>query len=795
MTTAKLPSFTALALIIALPACGAATAGGEVQAQAAEGKAGGSAPLPPGAGGGGNLLPNGTFDDGSSLPWTTSFTAPGDGKANVENGELCVEVTNKGSNNWDAQFRHREMVIKKDHVYTVKFKARASVPVKARPKVGMSGPPYGEYWSSTINVVETPQQYVGRFRMNEKDDPTAELAFHIGGNLGAASAPFKICVDDVELLDPDFKPPPRQAAAPVPAVRVNQVGFLPGYAKGATLKHASRAPVEWELVSRDGKVVASGKTTVQGEDKDSGEHLHVIDFSSFTTPGKSYVVRVGQDKSHPFDISPDVYKALKYEALAYFYHNRSGTPIVMPYAGQKQWARPAGHLSDKAVPCGSDAGCNYSLDVTGGWYDAGDHGKYVVNGGISVWTLLNQWERATHLHGNAAAFGDGKLNIPENKNKVPDILDEARWNIEFMLKMQVPAGKPRAGMVHHKIHDVEWSALGLAPHEAKLKRHLRPPSTAATLNLAAVAAQCARLYKAYDAPFAARCLTAAETAWNAAKANPSVYAPAADKTGGGPYDDKDVTDEFYWAAAELFITTGKPEYKDYVVRSPYYKRFPMLMGGAGGGAASSMTWQTVQALGTISLAVAPSGFDEAKVEALRGQILAAADGFLAIIAKQGYRTPINGGAAGKYPWGSNSVVLNNMIVLGLAHDFSGKPKYVNGLIQGMDYLLGRNPLAKSYVTGYGELPLENPHHRFWSYQANAKYPKAPPGIVSGGPNSGLEDPYAQAAGLKGCPPQKCFIDHIEAWSVNEITINWNAPFAWTVAYLDEKAHPAGVAGK
>jgi len=115
------------------------------------------------------------------------------------------------------------------------------------------------------------------------------------------------------------------------------------------------------------------------------------------------------------------------------------------------------------------------------------------------------------------------------------------------------------------------------------------------------------------------------------------------------------------------------------------------------------------------------------------------------------------------------------------------------VILGMDYLLGRNALSQSYVSGYGENPLLNPHHRFWAKQADARFPEVPPGAVSGGPNSGLQDPYVQAAGLKGCAPQKCFIDHIEAWSVNEITINWNAPFAWVTGYLDEqgpKAKPA-----
>lgn len=740
---------------------------------------------PPAATGGDSLVKNGDFEEGSSLPWTTSFTAPGDGKADVENGELCIDVTNKGTNAWDAQFRHREMVIQKGHSYTVRFKARASAPIKVRPKIGMSGPPYTEHWASLIDIGPSPKQYVGTFKMAGDDDASAEFAFHLGGKLGAEKAPFRVCVDDVVLLDPEYKAPPKPKTAPLPAIRVNQLGYLPNTAKRATLKTASRTPIDWELVAADGSVALRGKSQVHGEDRDSGEYVHVIDFSSLTKPGTGYVLRAGDAKSDPFDIDGGIFSKLKYDALAYFYRNRSGIPIEQPWAGGEQWTRPAGHLSDKSVPCGKDTGCNYSLDVSGGWYDAGDFGKYVVNGGISVWTLLNQYERAVHLGGAPAEFGDGKLSIPESKNKVPDLLDEARWEIEFLMKMQVPAGKPKAGMAHHKIHDVEWSGIGAAPHEDKLARHLRPPSTAATLNLAAVGAQCARIWKTIDPAFSAKCLAASERAWNAAKANPAIYAPASDKVGGGPYDDQDVSDEFYWAAAELFITTGKPEYRDLVTHSKHFTRLPEGLNGAGG-ATSSMSWQATGALGTISLAIVPNGLDKGQVGALRTQIVHAADGYLAIADKQGYGVPLSGGAGGKYPWGSNSLVLNNGIILALAYDLTKKPQYLNGVVDAIDYVLGRNPLAKSYVTGYGDNPLENPHHRFWAHQANAKYPKAPPGAVSGGPNSGLEDPYAQAAGLKGCAPMKCFVDHIEAWSVNEITINWNAPLAWVTAYLDEK---------
>jgi endoglucanase len=206
---------------------------------------------------------------------------------------------------------------------------------------------------------------------------------------------------------------------------------------------------------------------------------------------------------------------------------------------------------------------------------------------------------------------------------------------------------------------------------------------------------------------------------------------------------------------------------------------------AAAGEATSMTWQATAALGTISLAIVPNGLPAADVAAARKAIVKAADRYLAIDAEQGYRVGFKPSGAG-YPWGSNSFILNNAIVLGLAYDVTQDRRFLDGAQDAMDYVLGRNPNDQSYVTGYGFRPLQNPHHRFWAHQVNAAFPSPPPGVMSGGPNSGLQDPYVQADGLAGCAPMKCFADNIEAWSVNEETINWNAPLAWVAAFLDEQ---------
>jgi len=751
---------------------------------------------------GNELLGNTDFDGGKYIPWTTSFTAPGAGNGYVSKGKFCVDVTNKGKDPWDAQTRHREMIIQKGHVYSIKYTAQSTKPIQMKAKVGMSGPPYKEYWADTVDLNTRPQTFVGVFTMEEDEDPTAELAFHFGGaNAGETQAPYTVCFDDIHLDDPKFVKQKKAEEAPILSVTVNQTGYLPTLPKLATVKSASKTPLKWELLKpAGGGVAASGDTKPLGHDAASGEEVHLVDFSSVTEPGKGYTLKVGADVSHPFDIAADAYRKLKYDALAIFYHQRSGVPIAMPYAGGKQWTRPAGHVNkkahdpvktspntgDKAVPCLKDSGCDYTLDVSGGWYDAGDHGKYVVNGGIAAWTMLNQYERAA-AKGTAGDFGDGKMNIPEKKNKVPDILDEARFELEFMLKMQVPDGKPRAGMVHHKIHDKEWTALGMFPDQDAQPRFLWPPSTAATLNLAAPAAQAARIFAKLDKKFSDRCLKAAEKAWAAAVANPAVYAGTA-AIGGGPYDDKDVSDEFYWAAAELYATTKKDVYKAALEKSPHFKK--VQAADPGDQTPTSMTWGAVGALGTITLATVPNGLPAKDIDEAKAAIKAAADSYAAIIDGQGYRVPFKPGKGG-FPWGSNSFVLNNAIVMALASDLTGDAKYVSAVAEGMNYVMGRNPLDQSYITGYGERPLQNPHHRFWAHQANAKFPSPPAGVVSGGPNSGLQDPYVQAAGLKGCAPQKCFVDNIEAWSANEMAINWNAPLAWVAAFLDEKGGPAG----
>ncbi|WP_456789488.1 glycoside hydrolase family 9 protein [Cellulomonas sp. P5_C5] len=576
---------------------------------------------------------------------------------------------------------------------------------------------------------------------------------------------------------------PQVAAAatdPGSPVKVNQVAYVPGVAKVATLVSTSTSPVAWTLRNAAGTVVASGQSTVKGSDALSGDSTHLIDFSTFDTPGSGYVLSAANASSYPFDISADPVKRLRYDALAFFYHQRSGIAIDAQYVGST-YARAAGHLGvapnqgDTSVPCRQS--CGYSLDVRGGWYDAGDQGKYVVNGGIATWQLQNAYERTLYVTGaDKAALADGTMAIPERANGAPDILDEARWEVEFLLRMQVPAGRTDAGMVHHKIHDENWTALPTIPAQDSQRRLLSPVSTAATLNMAAVAAQSSRLWKTLDPTFSAKALAAAQTAYTAAKANPNRIASATDGTGGGAYGDTSVTDEFYWAAAELYATTGSDTYRADVTGSSLYR--------GGSFAQRGYDWGWTGGLGDTTLALVPTGLPSSDVAATRAAIVTFADAALARATSQAYPAPNNAGSV--YYWGSNGQVANNANALALAYDFTGQAKYRTGVYAALDYFQGRNPLNQSYIAGYGEKAVQNVHHRFWAHQANASLPIAPPGSFSGGPNSELQDPIA-AAQAAGCAPQKCFVDHIEAYSVNEVAVNWNSALAWLASWAAEHA--------
>jgi endoglucanase len=707
---------------------------------------------------------NGTFDT-TTAPWWTSSNVT----AGLSDGRLCADVPGGTTNRWDAAVGQNDITLVKGESYRFSFSATGSPEGHTvRAIVGLSVAPYDTYYEVSPQLSVSGNSYTYTFT-SPVDTGQAQVGFQVGGS----ADPWRFCMDDVSLLG--GVPPEEYKPDTGPRVRVNQVAYLPSGPKNATLVTEATERLPWQLKSAGGTVVARGYTVPRGEDGSSGQNVHSIDFGDYRATGRGLTLTADGETSRPFDIGTAAYDKLRLDAAKYYYTQRSGVAIRDDL--RPGYGRAAGHVDvapnqgDGKVPCQPGV-CDYTLDVTGGWYDAGDHGKYVVNGGISTWEVLSTYERELYARtGEVEKLGDGSLRIPESGNKVPDILDEARWELEFLLKMQVPDGKPLAGMAHHKIHDEQWTGLPLMPSDDPQKRELHPPTTAATLNLAATAAQAARVYRPYDRQFAATALAAARKAWDAAIAHPDVLASESDGIGGGTYADSNVSDEFYWAAAQLYITTGEQKFQDHVLKSPVHTAD--IFGPTG------FDWARTAAAGRLDLALVPNrlpGRDKVRLSVVRG-----ADRYLATLRAHPYGMPY-APEGNKYDWGSTHQVLNNAVVLATAYDITGSAKYRDGAVQSMDYILGRNALNISYVTGYGEVNAHNQHSRWYAKQLDPNLPSPPDGTLSGGPNSSIQDPFAQSK-LQGCVGQFCFIDDIQSWSTNEHTINWNAALARVAAFV------------
>ena len=719
------------------------------------------------------LILGGSFDDGLAPWWATA-----DLVADTSSGALCVDVAGGTPSAWSSIVGVDNVPIEAGQSYDFSFTAtgETEAPVVIRALVQQAVAPWNATYEANPAIGGDETEFHLKFT-STLDLPEAQIAFQIGG----ADADWRFCLDDVHLAVGE------PAAAYVPAtgtrVRVNQVGYLASGPKRATLVTDAADPLPWTLRDAAGTEVASGTSEPRGMDSSAGSAVHVIDFAEASATGEGFTLEADGEVSYPFAIANDLYGDLRYDALNYFGLVRSGIEITTP-----GYERPAGHLDvapnqgDSAVGCADPVGylggytCDYELDVTGGWYDAGDHGKYVVNGGIAVYQLMSTYERTlTAPTATQGALEDGTLGIPEAGNGVPDVLDEARWELEWMLKMQVPAGEQYAGMVHHKVQDDGWTGLPLLPSDDAKPRQLHRPSTAATLNLAAVAAQGSRLFADYDPSFADALLAAARSTWAAALATPDLYAPAADgNDGGGPYDDDEVTDEFYWAAAELYLTTGEPEFEQYLHASEWHTADLHDYDG--------FDWSRTAALGRLDLATVPSDLSDR--DQVRDSIVDLADQYLADQRSTDFGqafAPISG-----YDWGSNSAVLNNQVVIATAFDISGAQEYAAAVIESMDYLLGRNAMNNSYVTGYGTVYSQNQHSRWFAKQLDASLPSPPPGTISGGPNSGYSDPIAIQTFNEGCAPQQCYLDDIQSYSTNEMTINWNSALSWVASFVDDQ---------
>jgi endoglucanase len=335
-------------------------------------------------------------------------------------------------------------------------------------------------------------------------------------------------------------------------IHINQIGYRTADKKQVIV--SGKASGFAVINGINGVQVFAGELMNGGLDSDSGDELYYGDFTEVRTAGTYYIVVPGIGQTDSFVIGDKVYNELKAGLLKSFYYQRCGMDLEEKFAGV--WAHPACHTG-KGKIYGDE---KIEIDGNGGWHDAGDYGKYVVPGSVAAADLMMTWEFFPESCGD-------NINIPESGNGVPDILDEARVELEWLLKMQ----DQNTGGVYHKLTSGSFPPLAMMPQDDLSELLFSPFSAAATGDFAAVTAMASRIYKDFDGKFARACLKASEHAWNWLQNNVSSagFTNPRDITTGEYGDDSDL-DERIWAAAELYRATGDAVYNEYI-KSNYQK--------------------------------------------------------------------------------------------------------------------------------------------------------------------------------------------------------------------------------
>lgn len=539
---------------------------------------------------------------------------------------------------------------------------------------------------------------------------------------------------------------------------INQVGYYPNSPKSALFINLTNPqPGKVQLVNNRTKRPVF-ETELQAPQKDaaSKDIIQAIDFPQFKREG-SYYLKLGDIKSYPFQIGKNIYQDAFRKLLRSYYLQRCGVAVRDLAIGVNH---PPCHINDGLIAhTDSFNQSGKQKRAKGGWHDAGDYGKYVGPTAVTVGRLLSLYEQYPKL------FSDRQLAIPESGNRRPDILDEVKVGLDWMLTMQ-----REDGAVYRKLSGKEWPGA-ILPHQDQQSRYIYGISTPETAKFAAAMAMAKRIYASYDAKFAQTCVKAAQKAWDFLQKEPSTKVDwvEGDDKGSGKYMNDfpegrlqpDKNDRL-WAAAELFITTGDSAFEQYLTQNIASWTYGLY------------EWIDPSPLGMIDYLMLSGrkGSDSLKQQ-IKEKLLQRADSLMQKVAASGYRL-----ANQDFVWASNKRAAEEGITLLYAYRLTGERTYLSAAVNQLDYLLGRNHFNKSFITGVGSNSVRYVHHRI----AQAKKIVIP-GLMVGGPNANAEDGIApKEQGLLS------YLDDERSFATNEYAIDYNASVIGLMGMLMAEAN-------
>ncbi|MBQ7131742.1 MAG: glycoside hydrolase family 9 protein [Oscillospiraceae bacterium] len=533
-------------------------------------------------------------------------------------------------------------------------------------------------------------------------------------------------------------------------VFVNQTGYHKNRRKIAVIKSEC---TQFYVKDECGDIKYKSEVSHFGIDTDSQDDVYIADFSLLCCEGTFYIETDTKKRSVKFEISDSCCDKVFDDVCKAFYFLRCGTELKAEHAGK--YSHPVCHCASAVEWSDRDI----MLDVSGGWHDAGDYGRYVTAGACALAHILFAYRLFPE------AFKSQKLNIPESNNSMPDMLCECRYELDWLLKMQKSDGG-----VYHKA-TTSHHAPFIMPQDDLGQMYVFDVSSMATADFAAICALASRIYAEYDKKYSQKLLRASVKSYQWLEQNPDFIGfenPKGCNT--GCYGERDDFDNRFWAASELFCTTGDEKYHTDMKNSLQQHSFPVFALGYG----------CTSGLGAFSYIFDAKNPDIDILQSFRKEFVVAAERFAALADKCGYGAAME---TRDWCWGSNMNIGKRAMIFIIADKIENKNRFSDYACAQLDFLLGVNATGYSFVTQNGEFSSNYPHLR----PAHADgIDECIPGMVCGGPNRFPADPDAKLLIRPSTPPMKCYADDVGCYSLNEITIYWNSPVVFLCAYIKEK---------
>lgn len=526
---------------------------------------------------------------------------------------------------------------------------------------------------------------------------------------------------------------------------VNQLGYGARLPKTAVLLGGG---TDFSLLSAaSGRVVYNGQPNKKQPvfDAASGDEVRLADFSDFDIPGE-YRLQWGIQRSEKFVIREHPYRELKNSLIRALYYSRCGCELDRDYLGEYYHS-----------PCHTDFAITYEgkvpRDVSGGWHDAGDFGRYTV----PTCTALGHMLYAYRIF--PAAFGHERH--PEGSDSLPDLLAECKHGLRWLMKIQ-----NRDGGMPHKVTEKRFCGM-ILPEKDKSVQYILPPSHCATADSCSVFALASGIFKDIDKEFSEQLYLSAIRAWEWVISHRD-YKPFKNPEGfeTGLYSDEYYPDNYLWALCEMFDLTGDSELGAAIAE--YAPQVNMTDFG----------WASVGGFAALCYLCSERDKDFAVAEKMKTALMYEADCITERSLKNGYGEGIENE---KFIWGSNMEILNSGIVLLAANRLFPNESYVRAAAEQLNYILGKNPNGISFVTGFGKEYPRHPHHRAISADG-IEEPFA--GLIVGGADMGRSDECIKWLIPQGTPPAKCYVDNEYSFATNETAIYWITPAIFILGFFD-----------